>query len=120
MFKMPKYLLLGFQSFFKSLINFLWSYSRCCEQCYSVETSVYKFFLKGHFKTWHFQDENCNSLKCDNHSLQFAVVLKAAIIADMPFFSATSRTIPAEEVVCKHTELKSSLHIQWYVTIQKH
>ncbi|OXB62254.1 hypothetical protein ASZ78_012061 [Callipepla squamata] len=37
----------------------------------------------------------------------------------MPLFSTSSRIIPAEEVVCKHTELKSSLHIQWYVVIQK-
>lgn len=37
----------------------------------------------------------------------------------MSFLSHTSRTILAEEVVCKHTELKSNLHIQWYVVVQK-
>lgn len=37
----------------------------------------------------------------------------------MSFLSHTSRTILAEEVVCKHTELKSNLHIQWYVIVQK-
>lgn len=62
----------------------------------------------------HFaQDGNCNSLNCDNYSWLFAAILKAAAIANVSFLSTPSRAIPAEEVVCRHTDLKSSLHIQW-------
>lgn len=62
----------------------------------------------------HFaQDGNSNSLNCDNRCWLFAAILKAAVTANVSFLSTPSRAIPAEEVVCKHTDLKSSLHIQW-------
>lgn len=121
---MPKHLLLGFSELSQASVLF------CFKVIIDTVNSMFLTVLKPYSKIVcyinvskqirHFaQVENCNSVKHDNHCWLFATILKAVVIANMSFFFTTSRTIPAEEVVCKHTELKSSLHIQWYVIFQK-
>lgn len=83
---MSKYLLLGFSELFRVsvLIFFEVTVDAVSSVTSSVETAVYKIFSKWSFQNkWCFQDENCNSSKSDNRSLQFTVVLKTAIIADI-------------------------------------